>query len=383
MFLLKNRIFIFFIVMILLMPQFWGRIPQIELLVNISRPFIFIFLSVIYLKGKKISPFILGIFLFVIIRVLITVYYNGFLNLVVYHSIPQISICLLGEILLKRKELNYIKILSFFLSVIILINLITIIVYPYGLYLDGTIPSYFLGNRNSLARIIIPALGVICFSSIYYNRKLTISFFLVLFCSILTSVLILSSTLLITMLLLLFTILVMYRKKITYFISYNKMMISYIILFISITLFNLQNLFSFFIEGYLGKSITLSDRTIIWQEAYKMIGKSILIGYGAIKGATYVEILGGIRYSAHNFFLQLLLETGLLGFTTFLVLLILVGMRMKKVRKNKLSIIIVIFVAFTFITYLTEAHYDITVFFILLSFGNNIKQITLNCLRRE
>lgn len=42
---------------------------------------------------------------------------------------------------------------------------------------------------------------------------------------------------------------------------------------ISIVIFRIQYIFSFIIENILGKTLTLSSRTIIWDKALALIGK--------------------------------------------------------------------------------------------------------------
>lgn len=92
--------------------------------------------------------------------------------------------------------------------------------------------------------------------------------------------------------------------------------------------FNASQLFSHFIQTYLHKSATLSDRTEIWAMAVQMIKASPLFGYGVVDNGNHILWITSwntMYWQAHNNILQILLDGGLLSFATYLALLIHVG----------------------------------------------------------
>lgn len=81
---------------------------------------------------------------------------------------------------------------------------------------------------------------------------------------------------------------------------------------------------------YTGKRL-LTGREIIWLESISLIIKKPLIGYGM--GATLEELTGG-TLTAHNVYLQLLLQGGILLLTPFIMYIGWIWKNMWKVRNN-------------------------------------------------
>lgn len=102
------------------------------------------------------------------------------------------------------------------------------------------------------------------------------------------------------------------------------------------------------VPGYFGKDMTLSGRVPIWEYVWTEIDKKLLMGYGFaaywIMGSTrillFADYFEGFKVNqAHNGYLELFLQLGVIGFVFFLVLLSAYIYRMFKVNNN-LAIII-------------------------------------------
>ncbi|MFR6561945.1 MAG: O-antigen ligase family protein [Eubacterium ventriosum] len=104
---------------------------------------------------------------------------------------------------------------------------------------------------------------------------------------------------------------------------------------ISIVIFRIQYIFFFIIENILGKTLTLSSRTIIWDKALALIGKESIIGYGAGTLATVIQ-----DRNAHCFFLQILIQSGIIGLLCYINVFRVVLKKCKKYSKLKSYIII-------------------------------------------
>ena len=70
------------------------------------------------------------------------------------------------------------------------------------------------------------------------------------------------------------------------------------------------------------ESGTFNDRTIIWEAGLGVFRQNPIIGVGAGAFSAVVHNSTGISYVAHNTFLSILVEQGLIGFSLFLALLI-------------------------------------------------------------
>ncbi len=104
----------------------------------------------------------------------------------------------------------------------------------------------------------------------------------------------------------------------------------------------------------LGKDPTLSLRTLIWDYVWIEIEKKIFLGYGYgtywIMGssgiANFAAIFSGYKVNqAHNGYLEIMLQLGLIGITLFATILIILIRRIFKLKSN-LSLLFVISLVF-------------------------------------
>lgn len=104
---------------------------------------------------------------------------------------------------------------------------------------------------------------------------------------------------------------------------------------IAIVIFRIQYIFSFIIEDILGKTLTLSSRTIIWDKALTLIGKGPIIGYGT---GTLATVIGD--RNAHCFFLQILIQSGIIGLLCYINIFRIVLKKCNKCSKLKSYMIV-------------------------------------------
>jgi len=104
------------------------------------------------------------------------------------------------------------------------------------------------------------------------------------------------------------------------------------------------------VPGYFGKDMTLSGRVPIWEYVGTEIDKKLLLGYGFatywIMGSTrillFADYFEGFKVNqAHNGYLEIVLQLGIVGFVFFLFLLSAFLYRLFKVNNN-LAIIVLI-----------------------------------------
>jgi len=150
----------------------------------------------------------------------------------------------------------------------------------------------------------------------------------------------------------------------------------YILIFSVIILIFATEIFGL-IPGYFGKDLTLSGRVDIWEFVWYEIEKEILLGYGF---ATY-WIMGHARLlvfadyfntmvnQAHNGFLEIMLQLGVVGSISFLFLIIAYVFRMLKLNSN---LAIVIFVSIMVLNYtesvLFKVGFGVTTFYFIASY---------------
>ena len=148
------------------------------------------------------------------------------------------------------------------------------------------------------------------------------------------------------------------------------------------------------IPGYFGKDLTLSGRVDIWEFAWDDIEKKPLLGYGFatywIMGSSRLEIFAsyfeGFKVNeAHNGYIEILLQLGVVGFVSFLFPVIAYIYRMFKHNSN---LAILIFVSIMTLNYtesvLFKVGLGVTTFYFMASyvalsvFHFNLKQVNHN-----
>ncbi len=132
------------------------------------------------------------------------------------------------------------------------------------------------------------------------------------------------------------------------------------------------------IPGYFGKDTTLSGRVDIWNFVWNDIEKRFLLGYGFatywIMGSSRLEIFasyfeGFMVNEAHNGYLEIVLQLGLIGFVCFLFPIAAYIYRMFKLNNN---LAILIFISIMTLNYtesvLFKVGLGITTFYFMATY---------------
>ena len=132
------------------------------------------------------------------------------------------------------------------------------------------------------------------------------------------------------------------------------------------------------IPGYFGKDTTLSGRVDIWNFVWNDIENRFLLGYGFatywIMGSSKLEIFasyfeGFVVNSAHNGYLEIILQVGFIGFIFFLFPIVAYIYRMFKLNSN---LAILIFVSIMTLNYtesvLFKVGLGITTFYFMATY---------------
>lgn len=361
---MNSKFMLFLIFFILLKPgsfseyTAWKNIGNV---INILRMFTCVWcLFYFLLRRGKIDKFILFVILFYCSLLFSTFYFSqSYVNLI-YEFTSILSWIVLFKINMLNNKDKFLTTLENTFFILLLINFITIILFPGGFYLNssGYSGNYFLGYDNNLITYIFPALALSFTNTLNKNGKIGLkSIFLLIisFCSIIFTW---SATGVVSMVIIIVLFFAYTINKKDFPIK--KYIVVALSLFIGIVFLRFQNIFSFIIEGWLKKDLTFTGRTYIWDTFISEIKKSILIGHGIVDSKYLIQTLNAGH--AHNYFLQILYQGGLVTFSMFLGFFF---SAIKKVQncKEKKYVGIVIFVYL--ISFIFEA-YSLTNMFIIV-----------------
>lgn len=223
---------------------------------------------------------------------------------------------------------------------------------------------YFLGTDNYASFQIIPMLTIIIYNNTLKKKMLSCKNIVLTLIVALTNIYTKSYTAALASIVLVLAL--VFNKQTNKFIrkiSIKNIIILYIIFLILILQFNIQNIFQWILEEQMGKGITLNSRTIIWKDAIKLIKNKLLFGYGTFTDEMIrAYVLFGASH-AHNFLLEILLRTGIIGTIAYIVFLI--KMCTQKSDANNSSILYAGLIDF-FILAFMDFYPDMIHFYVLI-----------------
>lgn len=285
--------------------------------------------------------------------------------------LPVITVILLFMSYIDDDVTKMLNPLRMILYVYVMINLITILMFPNGLYTAGVNEmstraecGWFLGYRNPQIRILLPAVSISFICDIIKYNRIKLKSLILLFSALLTVILIKSSTAMIgfTIFILIYFIRLKWNIKVKpiWFLLYN------IVFFVGIILLRLQNSISFFIVDILHKDLTFTGRTYIWDQAILMFMKNPIFGNGA------TEFPIGNYFVAthpHNFMLYLLVKSGLIGFILFAVSAVICAKHLEKFQENKVAQVLIMEYCAFFSMTVTESMTEAIFFWLVIIMG--------------
>lgn len=363
--LMNSKFMLFLIFFILLKPgsfseyTAWKNIGNV---INILRMFTCVWcLFYFLLRRGKIDKFILFVILFYCSLLFSTFYFSqSYVNLI-YEFASILSWIVLFKINMLDNKDKFLTTLENTFFILLLINFITIILFPGGFYLNssGYSGNYFLGYDNNLITYIFPALALSFTNSLNKNGKIGLKSIFLLIISFCSTIFTWSATGVVSMVIMIVLFFAYTINKKDFPIK--KYIVVALSLFIGIVFLRFQNIFSFIIEGWLKKDLTFTGRTYIWDIFIGEIKKSILIGHGIVDSKYLIRTLNAGH--AHNYFLQILYQGGLVTFSMFLGFFFSAINKVKNCKEKK-YVGIVIFAYL--ISFIFEAYSLINMFIIVL-----------------
>ena len=311
--LMNQRWFIALVFMVLYKPAMFSQMPALHTFDTISNVFKVMVIAVlgvwfVYFY-QKVSLFFVGIVFFEVWRVLATIYCGGNYTSLFIAILNALAICLVVEMGLKTDPDALLDGASFTLGLFVLINFATVLLFPQGMYEFNTFTqNYFLGYRNNSIMLFFPAIIFSIVRSLRKYNKLTLSSFVITAVSFATVILAFSATSVIGMTVFTLFLLLALINKMPNFLNIITYLAINIAYFFGVIILRLQEAFAFIIVDMLGRDLTFTGRTKIWDSALAAFAKSPVFGVGEIENQASRDLIGATH--AHNYYLDLLYKSG-------------------------------------------------------------------------
>ena len=384
---------IFLCLFLLIRPAYFGTIDQLDYLFSYGKALVSGIAVCLYiasqLKDKaKDTPFFLLLSLLAVVVVSAIANQQEITDTADWVS--MIGIVAIIGISLRSDPYSFLKPVRLLLELYLYINLVTIIMFPDGLYLtllreggyysEGYDAGYygacwFLGYKNPIARIAIPALciSVLC----DYKSKGTITIrtwalFLVAFSQ--AAMVLTTNGIVFIALMLLLTVLQFGLNRLKSLTLHHYLSIA-VVFFIVIVVVGAQFGIIENILHLFGKDATFVGRTYIWREALENFTTFPFLGIGT----SYLTLTAAGAWSGwiahpHNYILYILLKGGLLAFIIVAAVLIIASNNLKLHQYTKVAFILSAGIGVLLLIGMTESLTETVLLYPLVYMGCHVSQ---------
>ena len=333
----------------------------------------FVFMVGLFCLRPYASLFDLSCFAFFLLLVTFTVIGAADIKNSIY------QFCTLGLLFLLfnyygHKSQLLIKSMAFAFSCCIYLNMLLMILYPNWMFMAEDTQDCFLlgGNYNQMGPRFLVAI-VLCSLCTEYNWKWRINYIVIVVVSIVTLVIVNSMTSFAAIFVFVTLSLIPSLQLRKY--AAVSMFVVYVLfqLFVVFSGNSLHNneLAVYIVEDLLGKDMTFTHRTDMWDQSWNYFVKSPLIGYGLLDSDWYREHMVVYGIGPHNYIYALMLYGGIVLPIVFFVCVFLAFKSVvrcfdRHAMKIILGIVTILFMMlmevyaffFIFLLLTLAAHYD-------------------------
>ena len=297
----------------------------------------FAILSVMSLRKPVINYLDACTIIYLILLIGFTVMNGTDIKLAIYRSI-EVGLLIMILNYWEKPEVM-VKTFAFVLSCCVYANLLIMIIFPDWMFAaKDTFDSYLLGgNYNQIGGRLIFAL-VLSLLCTKFHKLWMVNFVIMAIVSVVTLAMVGSMTSLSCILLFLVFCMIPSEKVqkaccIGFFLFY--LMFQTVVVFSGEGLHN-NEMAVYIIEDVLGKDVTFTHRTQLWDAAGRKFAESPFFGYGFVDSEWFLSEMDSFAIGPHNFIYNVLLNGGLTLISLYLLMLVIVIRRIR-LRYDKMG----------------------------------------------
>lgn len=357
--------------------------PFVDILFDLWLIAVSLLIGFLYLASGRLSKIMLAIIAFEVVLALSTFLNAGDYYGLTVNILRTIPFCMLIELGTRQNPKGLIKALITVLGIECLINSVTILIFPEGIYetveqFTQTIgwrqtQNFFLGYDNTHVLYILPLLCVLLIyaNHSYLKRRYKIAV-IFLFTATVYVTWSAASVVCISVFLLIFLMSEFHLNFKIFKFKYYFIII--IVAFLGVVIFRLQDIFADFIVGFLGKDLSFTGRTFIWDRTLKVFMRHPFAGVGRHTRVETYMVIGAPH--PHNLILRILYESGIVGMISFLAIVLLGGKSLRATFRNKDCFVSSLTLFCFLLLFLVESFDDLSSFFAMLTMAYHINLLT-------
>lgn len=310
---------------LLIQPQYFGTVDAIDQVYDIALPIIFLYLVYKHFIMRMFNKVLLVQILFYVTIAVPTIINSGDIASLIIVILQVMTLSMYANYGCNTYGIRFLYIAGNVYFLLAIINLGTMVIFPNGLFaLEAEEHSWFLGHKNTLIKYLMPGLYSIGLASLIEKSKFSIKWFIYLVVVIATTLIGGSSTSILALSVLGICYFIRVKPWRTIkFVNFYMPLIYNLTFFVFIVVFRIQNKFAYLIENVLGKQVTLTGRTDLWDRILFSIVLRPFNGYGLENLTMIQERLEYWNVSAHNILADYLYEGGVLCIVVFIMLFLI------------------------------------------------------------
>lgn len=240
---------------------------------------------------------------------------------------PVLAVTYITEYFMRRSPDAYIRGAMKLLVALIIIDLVTIFLFPNGMYeTTSYVDNWFLGYKT--ARVRLATMPVVMFAAVYSLRKknkLDIKYWAISLLAILDTFLSKNTGGVVCILGFNLILWFVYfsknekiREKALKLLNFRLIVIIILIITIIVNVAQNLSLFDFFTSNSGEKAVSLWARTRIWSVCLDLFSKSPFWGNGYVTSDVFIELAGFPEATQpHSLLMAILVYTGIIGALVF------------------------------------------------------------------
>lgn len=379
MYFFRNRICIFFSILLFLEPGIFQSNNYIDLIFDIGKVLLFLLLIFKCLIQKKIYVSKISI----CVICLYLAYFVSSLqnNVSIYATCLDIAyviaFLLLIEISIEIDYKVFVDAITILLTSLITINCLLFFVFPEGMYNNGIFDNcWLLGYKNSTIQYILSDLFFLSIKEEYRKQKKTVIFEKILLLFFGTTFAIVADSMTTLLAIILYVLILgglsMIKNKVPLF----PVLIGNYVLAGGLILGNFFDLTKEIVYRVTGRSGTWEVRRLLWLKIIVLVKDHLILGNGVYSSEDFANIMGrSWMVHAHNTYLQVLFQGGLIATILFLAIIWMAINDSKQYETKLYNSFFSVMAAFLII-FQSEYYAKIYLFFIILVFGAHKKIVS-------
>lgn len=345
-----------------------GIFSVIDNLWTITQVVSFLILSVIYMRKFKVHPFNI-FFLISIFHITMISYLNGSpLSRIGSVLIPPISVLFMIELSYRYKVFDKIIVTLYsYFGGLILLNYISMLIFPNSFFTDyrGMDVTWIFGNYQQNLNWFVVFIAISYYAQKIIGGKARYVNLFTYLIIILTTLKVWSATTMVALVVMFG--LILFENYVKIYKSIN-VLFAYLVgiaMTILIAVYEIQQYFSFFIEGVLQKSVNFSGRMRLWNNTINYIIEKPVFGQGIELSEITFDKIG--KTTSHNHYLNLVYNGGFFYLFLTIFLVYLVSVKIQEYRKSTPIIYMNSAIIGYFVYFLAEAKINLNIFILLLT----------------